>query len=73
MGHTKDTAGGADTVNDAAQLVLKQLFEIDHETVVEPPQILGADGFVGVLVNVPPLLMTDPSHAVNSASTWVWV
>jgi hypothetical protein len=45
---------------------LKQLFVIVHVTVVVPPQAAGAVGFVGFLVNVPPLLVTEPSQFVNA-------
>ena len=72
-GQTSDTAGGAVTVKDAEQVCDPQLLEIDQLTVVDPPQLDGAVGLVGFLTNVPPLLLTVASHAVNSLFTAVWV
>ena len=68
-----ETAGGFDTVNEALQVDVPQVLVTDQLTVVEPPQLDGAVGLAGVLINVPPLLTTVPNHAVNSAFTWAWV
>ena len=72
-GQTSDTAGGAVTVNEALQVLVPQVLVTDQLTVVDPPQLDGAVGLVGVLTSVPPLLLTVASQAVNSLFTAVWV
>jgi hypothetical protein len=57
-------------VKDELHVELKQLFVDVQVTVTLPPQAFGADGLVGLLDNVPPLLLTEASHAANCASTW---
>ena len=62
-------------MKEAEQVVVvgAQLLVYVNVTVVVPPQLDGAVGLVGVLTSVPPLLLTVPSHVVNSLFTAVCV
>ena len=65
-GQVSITLAGAVTEKLALQVCVLQVPETDQVTVVDPPQAGGGVGVTGVVVSVPPLLVTVVNHVAKA-------